>query len=57
MTNEEILEELYYIAESSGVFKEFSENVNHLTHNSKFSIHEAVERTHLEFVEKGLISQ
>jgi hypothetical protein len=57
MTNEEILEELYYIAESSGVFEEFSENVNNLLYNSKFSIHEAVERTHLEFIKKGLISE
>lgn len=57
MTNEEILEELYYIAKSSGVFQEFSENVNRLTHNSNLTIHEAVERTHLEFVDKGLMSQ
>lgn len=57
MTNEEILEELYYIAESSGVFEEFSESVNLLLYKNNFSIHEAAARTHLDFVEKGLITQ
>lgn len=56
MTNEEILEELYSIAYSSGVFKQFSESVNLLLKNDGFSIHDAASKVYFEFIEKGLIA-
>lgn len=56
MTNEEILEELYHIAYSSGVYKQFSENVNSLLKTNGFSIHDAASKVYFEFIERGLIA-
>lgn len=55
MSNEEILEELYYLADNSGVFKQFSESVNLLLTKTNFTLYEAVTKVHLDFVESGLI--
>lgn len=57
MSNEEHVEEMFYLSHISGVYKQFSERVteNH-KHNPKKSICEVTEYVFEEFMNKGLIN-
>ena len=56
MSNEEHVEEMYYFAYLSGVFKEFSNEVTKLkSNNPKKHFSEVVQDVFEEFVNKGLI--
>ena len=56
MSNEEHVEEMYYFAHISGVFKEFSNEVIRLRNNNpKIQFSEVVEDVFEEFVNEGLI--
>ena len=56
MSNEEHVEEMYYFAHLSGVFKEFSNEVTKLKiDNPKKHFSEIVQDVFEEFVNKGLI--
>ena len=55
MSNEEHVEEMYYFAHLSGVFKEFSNEVTKLKiDNPKKHFSEVVQDVFEEFVNKGL---
>ena len=56
MSNEEHVEEMYYFAHISGVFKEFSNEVTRIKNNdSKRNFSEVVQDVFEEFVLEGLI--
>jgi hypothetical protein len=56
MSNEEHVEEMYYFAHISGVFKEFSNEVTRIKNNEpKRDFSEVVEDVFNEFVTGGLI--
>jgi hypothetical protein len=56
MSNEEHVEEMYYFAHISGVFKEFSNEVTKLRNNDlKKHLSEVVQDVFEEFVNEGLI--
>lgn len=56
MSNEEHVEEMYYFAHLSGVFKEFSDEVTKLRNNDpKKNFSEVVEDVFNNFVNGGLI--
>jgi hypothetical protein len=55
MTNEEILEEIYVQVHISGLFNEFTNEVNRLLKLTKLTIYEIVNKVYYEFVSKGLI--
>jgi hypothetical protein len=56
MSNEEHVEEMYYFAHLSGVFKEFSDEVTKLRNNDpKKHFSEVVEDVFDNFVNEGLI--
>jgi hypothetical protein len=56
MSNEEHVEEMYYFAHISGVFKEFSNEVTRIKNNGpKRDFSEVVEDVFNEFVLEGLI--
>jgi hypothetical protein len=56
MSNEEHVEEMYYFAHISGVFKEFSNEVTKIKNDSpRRSFCEIVQDVFDEFVNKGLI--
>jgi hypothetical protein len=56
MSNEEHVEEMYYFAHLSGVFKEFSDEVTKLRNNDpKIHFSEVVQNVFEEFVNQGLI--
>jgi hypothetical protein len=56
MSNEEHVEEMYYFAHISGVFKEFSNEVNKFRNNDpKKHFLEVVENVFDNFVNEGLI--
>jgi hypothetical protein len=56
MSNEEHVEEMYYFAHISGVFKEFSNEVTRIkTNEPKKNLSEVVEDVFNEFVTEGLI--
>lgn len=56
MSNEEHVEEMYYFAHLSGVFKEFSNEVTRIKNNApKRNFSEVVEDVFNEFVTEGLI--
>jgi len=56
MSNEEHVEEMYYFAHLSGVFKEFSNEVTRLKSNDlKRHFSEVVQDVFEEFVNEGLI--
>jgi hypothetical protein len=56
MSNEEHVEEMYYFAHLSGVFKEFSNEVTKLKSNDpKKNFSEVVQDVFEEFVNEGLI--
>lgn len=56
MSNEEHIEEMYYLAHLSGVFTEFStEVIKEKNENPKTNFSELVERVFQNFSEKGLI--
>lgn len=56
MTNEELIEEIYWTAHNSGVFKEFQEYVNgKLKLSSKRNPSEVVEECYYHFIECGKI--
>lgn len=61
MTNEEIIEELYWSAHNNGIFKEFSEKVHirlkSLEMNKNIDKINIVEEVYYEFVNNGLITQ
>lgn len=56
MSNEEHVEEMYYFAHISGVFREFSNEVTKIRNNApKRDFSEVVEDVFNEFVNEGLI--
>lgn len=56
MSNEEHVEEMYYFAHISGVFREFSNEVTKIKNNDpKRDFLEVVEDVFNEFVNEGLI--
>ena len=56
MSNEEHVEEMYYFAHISGVFKEFSNEVTRIKENTpKRDFSEVVQDVFDEFVAEGLI--
>jgi hypothetical protein len=56
MSNEEHVEEMYYFAHLSGVFKQFSNEVTRIKNNTpKRNFSEVVEDVFNEFVTEGLI--
>ena len=56
MSNEEHVEEMYYFAHISGVFKEFSNEVTKIRNNDpKTNFSEVVQNVFEEFVSEGLI--
>lgn len=56
MSNEEHVEEMYYFAHISGVFKEFSNEVTRLKSNDpKIHFSDVVQSVFEEFVNEGLI--
>ena len=56
MSNEEHVEEMYYFAHISGVFKEFSNEVTRIKNNNpKKEFSAVVEDVFDEFVREGLI--
>jgi hypothetical protein len=56
MSNEEHVEEMYYFAHISGVFKEFSDEVNKFKKNNpKKVFSEVVENVFDDFIKEGLI--
>lgn len=56
MSNEEHVEEMYYFAHISGVFREFSNEVTKIRNNTpKRDFSEVVEDVFNEFVNEGLI--
>lgn len=56
MSNEEHVEEMYYFAHISGVFREFSNEVTKIRNNNpKRDFSEVVEDVFNEFVNEGLI--
>lgn len=56
MSNEEHVEEMYYFAHLSGVFKEFSNEISRLKNNDiRIPLCEVVQNVFEEFVRKGLI--
>ena len=56
MSNEEHVEEMFYLAHTSGVFKQFSERVNEtLKNNPSESICSITERVFDNFIKEGLI--
>jgi hypothetical protein len=56
MSNEEHVEEMYYFAHISGVFKEFSNEVTRIKENTpKRDFSEVVQDVFDEFVTEGLI--
>ena len=55
MTNEEILEEIYVQVHISGLFNEFTNEVNRLLKLTKLTIYEIVNKVYYDFVSKGLI--
>jgi len=56
MSNEEHVEEMYYFAHISGVFKEFSDEVTKLRNNDpKKHFSEVVEDVFKKFINEGLI--
>lgn len=56
MSNEEHVEEMYYFAHISGVFREFSNEVTKIKNNvPKRDFSEVVEDVFNEFVNEGLI--
>lgn len=56
MSNEEHVEEMYYFAHISGVFREFSNEVTKIRNNDpKRDFSEVVEDVFNEFVNEGLI--
>lgn len=56
MSNEEHVEEMYYFAHISGVFREFSNEVTKIKNNDpKRDFSEVVEDVFNEFVNEGLI--
>jgi hypothetical protein len=56
MSNEEHVEEMYYFAHLSGVFKEFSNEVTKIRNNDpKKHFSEVVQNVFEEFVSEGLI--
>jgi hypothetical protein len=56
MSNEEHVEEMYYFAHISGVFKEFSNEVTEIRNNDqKINFSEVVQQVFESFVEEGLI--
>jgi hypothetical protein len=56
MSNEEHVEEMYYFAHISGVFKEFSNEVTKIKNiDPKRNFYEVVESVFDEFVNEGLI--
>ena len=56
MSNEEHVEEMYYFAHISGVFKEFSNEVTKIRNNDpKKHFSEVVEDVFDKFVNEGLI--
>lgn len=58
MSNEEHVEEMYYFAHLSGVFKEFSDEVTKLRNNDpKKNFSEVVEDVFDNFVNGGLIQR
>jgi hypothetical protein len=57
MSNEEHVEEMYYFAHISGVFKEFSNEVTKIKNiDPKRNFCEVVESVFDEFVNEGLIN-
>lgn len=61
MTNEEIVEEIYWSAHNSGLFDEFSSKVNNRLKSLDMSKNieriNVVEEVYYEFVKSGLIKQ
>lgn len=56
MSNEEYVEEMYYLSHISGVFSEFSNEVTKIKNNSpKRCFSEVVQDVFEEFVTEGLI--
>lgn len=56
MSNEKHIEEMYYFAHISGVFREFSNEVNRIKNNTpEINFYEVVEDVFNEFVNEGLI--
>lgn len=55
MTNEEILEEIYFQVHKSGIINEFINEVNKLLKLTKQTLYEIVNKVYYEFVSKGLI--
>jgi hypothetical protein len=56
MSNEEHVEEMYYFAHISGVFKEFSNEVTKIRNNDpRKNFCEVVQNVFDEFVNEGLI--
>lgn len=56
MSNEEHVEEMFYLAHTSGVFKQFSEEVTETAQNNPLeSFCTATERVFDKFIKEGLI--
>ena len=56
MSNDEHVEEMYYFSHISGVFKEFSDEVNKFKKNNpKKDFSEVVENVFDDFIKEGLI--
>jgi hypothetical protein len=56
MSNEEHIEEMYYLSHISGVFKEFSNEVTKIKNNNpKRNFSEIVQDVFEEFVSEGFI--
>jgi len=58
MTNEDILEEIYFVVRQNDVLDSFSEQVNRLLKfGDKKTIYEIVNEVYYKFVNEGLIKE
>lgn len=58
MTNEDILEEIYFVVRQNDVLDSFSEQVNRLLKfGDKKTIYEIVNEVYYKFVDEGLIKE
>ena len=58
MTNEEILEEIYFVVRQNNVLDSFSDQVNHLfKFGEKKNMYEIVNEVYYKFITEGLIKE
>ena len=58
MTNEEILEEIYFVVRQNNVLDSFSDQVNHLLKfGDKKPLYEIVNDVYYKFIDEGLIKE